>query len=323
MKNIDLFGRIRRTWRCQMRRVYHALWTRVQPQDFFKHPKLVPSLWYGSREGHLPNFEHPVDFNERLMAINYKAYFDEKQRQIRIVGADKFAVRQLVIDKGYGDILNEIYGVYDSFDEIDFDKLPNQFVLKLTNGSGYNYICLDKNQLDKEELKAAFDQWMKEVSNHGLTTGEWHYNLIKSRIIVEKYLSMLGESVSLIDYKFHCINQRVYGEYVCYDRDNTPGAHSVNYDHYDADWNLTDGVPPHFHPTQRPIDKPKHFDEMKKIAEALSEGVEYVRVDMYEIDGKILFGELTYTPMGNYLPYTHERLVDMEQFYESTKVDKK
>lgn len=315
----ELFKKIGRVYRSQMRHVYYALWKHIQPKHFFKYPKFVPSLWYGSRAGRLPNFEHPVDFNERLMAINYQAYFNEEQRQIRIVGADKYAVRQMLIDKGYGDILNEIYGVYDSFDEIDFEKLPNRFVLKLTNGSGYNYICLDKDHLDKAKLKMEFDQWMLEVKNHGLTTGEWHYNLMKTRIIAEKYLRMLGESVSLIDYKFHVINQHVYGEYVCYDRDNTPGGHSVNYDHYDAEWNLTDGVPQQFHPKQRLIAKPKHFEEMKTIAEALSDGVEYVRVDMYEIDEKILFGELTYTPMGNYLPYTHDRLVDMEQFYEATK----
>lgn len=317
---IQKLGRVCRT---RMRRVYNAIWHLIPEKMYRKHIKLASSLWYGSREGHLPNFKHPVDFNERLMVINYNAYFNEEQRQIRKVGADKYAVRQLVKDKGYGDILNEIYGVYGSFDEIDFDKLPDQFVLKLTNGSGYNYICLDKSKLDKTKLRNDFERWQRGVNEEGFDTGEWHYSQIDAKIIAEKYLSMLGESVSLVDYKFHCINQRVYGEYVCYDRDNTPGAHSVNYDHYDADWNLTDGVPPQFHLTQRPIAKPKRFEEMKKIAEALSEGVEYVRVDLYEIDGKILFGELTYTPMGNYLPYTHERLVDMEQFYEATKVDKK
>lgn len=313
----EFIQKVGRVYRSKKRRFYRNLWKRVQPQDFFKHPKLVPSLWYASCEGELPNLRHPTNFNERLMSINYQAYYNDEQRQIRKIGADKYAVRQLVIDKGYGHILNDIYGVYEKFDDIDFDKLPNQFVLKLTNGSGFNYICLDKSKIDRKKLKADFDQWMSEVSNHGLTTGEWHYHLIKTRIIAEKYLSMLGESISLVDYKFHVINQHVYGEYVCYDR--IPAKNSVNYDHYDADWNLTDGVPPQYHLTQRPIAKPIHFKEMKKIAEGLSEGVEYVRVDLYEIDGKVLFGELTYTPMGNYLPYTHERLVDMEQFYKATK----
>lgn len=306
-----------RVYRARMRRVYNAIWHLVPENIYSTHIKLASSLWYGSREGRLPNFEHPTDFNERLMAINYYAQFDEGQRQIRKTGADKYAVRQFVQDKGYGDILNEIYGVYKSFDEIDFDKLPNQFVLKLTNGSGFNYICLDKSKIDKDKLKSDFDHWMSVVKEEGYMTGEWHYSQIDAKIIAEKYLRMLGESISLVDYKFHVINQHVYGEYVCYDR--IPAKHSVNYDHYDADWNLTDGVPPQYHLTQRPIAKPKHFEEMKKIAEALSEGVEYVRVDLYEIEGKILFGELTYTPMGNYLPYTHERLVDMEQFYKATK----
>lgn len=319
-KKIDIIGRINRTLLCQKRKFYRTIWSHIQAKDFFKYPKMVPALWYASREGRLPNLHNPIDFNERLIAINYNAYFDEEQRNIRILGADKYAVRKLLIDKGYDHILNEIYGVYEKFDDINFDTLPNQFVLKLTNGSGYNYICLDKSKIDKKQLKVDFERWMLEAKYNGLTTGEWHYNLIDTKIIAEKYLSMLGESVSLIDYKFHCINQHVYGEYVCYDRD--PNSGRVNYDHYDADWNLTNGVPPSFHPSQRPITKPLCFDEMKRIAVALSEGVEYVRVDLYEIEGKILFGELTFTPMGNYLPYTQERLIDMEQFYRKTKENK-
>lgn len=317
MRNLDLLGRTQRTIRCQMRKYYNKKWRAVKPQDFYANPERVTALWYAAREGRMPNFAHPTDFNEQLMAINLRAYRNEYQRQLRIVGADKYAVRQYVADKGYADILNECYGVWDSFDEIDFDKLPNQFVLKLTNGSGCNCICKDKSQFDKALWKKQFDEWTAEMDEFGLTTGEWHYSQIKSRIIAEKYLTTLGEDISIIDYKFHCVNHQVYGEYICYDR--IPGTHSVNYDHYDADWNLTDGVMPAFHPTQRPIARPKTFEKMKEIAVALSEDLEYVRVDLYEIDGKILFGELTYTPMGNYLPYTHKQLVDMERFFEKTK----
>ena len=170
--------------------------------------------------------------------------------------------------------------------------------------------------MDIDAVRKDFDLWLTQTDTIGLTTGEWHYVHVKPRIIVEKYLSTLGEDVSVIDYKFHCIHNQVYGEYVCYDR--VLGTHNVNYDHYDADWNLTDGVLPTFHPHQRLIPNPTRFDEMKRIAVALSEGLEYVRVDLYEIEGKIIFGEMTFTPMGNYLPYTHERLVDMEQFFEKT-----
>lgn len=319
MKKLDLIGRVRRTIACQKRHWYRRQWLKLQPQDFYDNPERVTALWYASREGRMPNFKKPTDFNERLMAINLAAYSDDTQRQLRIIGADKYAVREFVKSKGYEDILVECYGVYDNFDEIDFDALPNQFVIKTTNASGQNYICLDKSTLNLPSLRKQFVEWMSQSQDFGLTTGEWHYSLIKPRIIIEKYMSMLGENMSLVDYKFHCIHGHVYGEYVCYDRDNTPGSHTVNYDHYDADWNLTNGVLPEFHPTQRLLPKPKRFEKMKSIAVALSQDFQYVRVDFYNVDGKIYFGEMTFTPMGNYLPYTHERLVDMEKYFESTK----
>lgn len=312
---MDLFGRLTRTIRCKRRNYYYKKWRKVKPSDFYDDPERVTALWYAAREGKMPNFRHPKDFNERLMALNLAAYHDKKQWPVRIQCADKYDVRKYVTEKGFESILNECYGVFDCFDDINFETLPNQFVIKTTTGSGHNYICRDKALIDKAALKERFDKWMKNTT-FGLTTGEWHYALGKPRIIVEKYLSMLGENISLIDYKFHCIHGKVYGEYVCYDR--VPYTHRVNYDHYDAEWNLTDGVIASFHPKQRLIPKPHRFDEMKHIAEVLSQGLEYVRVDLYEIEDKILFGEMTFTPMGNYLPYTHERLVDMEQFFERT-----
>lgn len=318
MRDLDILGRVRRTIICQKRKWYHKQWLKIQPQDFYINPERTTALWYASCEGRMPDFRHPIDFNERLMAINLDAYHDKSQWPIRIIGADKYAVREYVEQKGLSSILNEIYGVYDSIDEIDFDKLPNQFVIKVTHGSGKNYICRDKSKFDVAAFKELSKDWLKQ-NDFGLTTGEWHYNLIKPRVIIEKFLYTPGEDVSLIDYKFHCIHGKVYGEYVCYDRDYQDGAHLVNYDHYDADWNLTDGVRKEFHPHQRLIPKPKNFERMKEIAEILSEGLDYLRVDLYEVGDNIIFGELTFTPMGNYLPYTHERLVDMEKYYEQTK----
>ena len=316
MKKADLLSRLVRAIRCKKRRYYRNQWLKIKPRDFYSNPERVTSLWYASREGRKPNFEHPTDFNERLMSLNLQAYRDENKWPVRIKCTDKYEVRQYVVDKGFGNILNECFGVYDTFDDINFDILPEQFVIKTTNGSGQNYICRDKALMDKDAVKKQFETWMNQTDTFGLTTGEWHYSKIRPRLIVEKYLSMLGENISLIDYKFHCIHNQVYGEYVCYDR--VVNTHQVNYDHYDADWNLTDGVFPTFHPQQRLLPKPKRFEDMKKVAVALSEGLEYVRVDLYEIDNDILFGEMTFTPMGNYLPYTHERLVDMERFFEKT-----
>lgn len=316
MKGLDLIGRIRRTIASKTRAYYRKQWEILQPQDFYNDPERVHRIWYMFREGRRPNFENPTEFNERLMALNLKNYRDDKIRKLIIQCADKYAVREFVEKKGFGDILVECYGVYDKFDDIDFEKLPNQFVMKTTNASGQNYICLDKSKMNKSAVKKQFEEWMRGTNDFGLTTGEWHYSQMKPRIIIEKYLSILGDD-SLVDYKFHCINHQVYGEYVCYDR--VVNTHIVNYDHYDADWNLTDGVLPNFHPTQRLLPKPQNFGKMKDIAVALSSEFEYVRVDMYDIEGKIYFGEMTFTPMGNYLPYRKSLLEDMERFYKTTK----
>ncbi len=314
---LDLIGRIRRTIVSKTRVYYRKQWEKLQPQDFYNDPERVHRIWYMFREGRRPNFKNPTEFNERLMALNLKNYRDDKIRKLIIQCADKFAVREYVEKKGFGDILVECYGVYDKFDDIDFEKLPDQFVMKTTNASGQNYICLDKSKMDIPAVKKQFEEWMGGTKDFGLTTGEWHYSQIKPRIIIEKYMSMLGENMSLVDYKFHCINHQVYGEYVCYDR--IVNTHTVNYDHYDADWNLTDGVYPQFHPTQRLLPKPQNFEKMKEIAVALSSDFDYVRVDLYDIEGKIYFGEMTFTPMGNYLPYRKSRLEDMERFYRETK----
>lgn len=316
---MNIFRKLQRVWRCQFAHIMHCLWCTFKPDMFYKRPLLLNKVWYASVNGYFPNFKHPQDFNAQLIAINLAAYRDEEQRKLRIQCADKYAVRQYVADKGLSEILNECYGVYDSFDEIDFEVLPDQFVLKTTNGSGQNYICKDKSKMDKGALKKIFAEWMAATKDFGLTTGEWHYSQIKPRIIAEKYLSTLGESTSIIDYKFQCIHGKVYGEFVCYDR--IPGmAHHVNFDHYDANWNLTDGIRPEFHKNRRLIDCPKTFAQMKVVAEKLSVAFDYCRVDLYEIDGKIIFGELTFTPAGNMMTYyTQETLIDMQRFYESRK----
>ena len=180
------------------------------PQCYYRAPRIMTALWYAMNVGELPNFRHPKNFNELLMSINLSARKDKTKRELRIQCADKYAVRDYVTQKGFPEILNECYGVYDSFDEIDFAKLPNQFVLKMTTGSGMNFICRDKSQLDLEQLRTKVNSWFAQCKDFGLKTAEWHYVEIKPRLIVEKYLSMLGEDLSLIDYKWHCFNGKVY-----------------------------------------------------------------------------------------------------------------
>lgn len=278
----------------------------------------MASMWYAYNIGELPNFRHPRNLNELWMSINLRARKNREARDLRIRCADKFAVRQYVEEKGFEDILNECYGVYNTFDEIDFDRLPNQFVMKLTTCSGMNFICKDKSKLNIDELRTIVATWFEKCKDFGLKTAEWHYVEIKPRLIVEKYLSELGESLSLIDYKFHCFNGHIYHIETISDRDESRGT--SNCDTYNPQWERTDCVMPQYHTPRRMLPKPKSFEYMTKVAKTLSADFEYVRVDLYEIDGKVMFGELTFTPAGciefDYLPWY---LKDMCRFYYATK----
>lgn len=312
IQRIKAYFRLKKQW------VYRNIYRRLSPQSFYRFPKLMASLWYAYNMGVLPNLKYPKNVNELWMSINLKAMKSPKDRALRIKCADKYAVRQYVIDKGYGDTLNECYGVYDSFDEIDFDSLPNQFVLKMTTACGMNFICKDKSQLDIDKLRDIVDTWYNNLKDYGLKTAEWHYVEIKPRLIVEKYLSMLGESLSLVDYKFHCFNGKIYHVETICDRDVV--KKTTNCDAYTINWELKECVLPQYHINRRILPKPLQFDYMKQIAEDLSADFEYVRVDLYEIDGNVLFGELTFTPVGCIeYDYYMEELEEMCRFYYATK----
>ncbi len=294
---IGITGRIKRAVRSQTRHLSSWILARMRPDSFYDYPKGVTILWYLSRIGVFPHLRHPRNFNEQLLSINLHAYGDEKDRAVRIRCADKYEVRSYVEERGLGTILNVCYGVYESAEDIDFDKLPMQFVLKLTNGCGQNYICKDKTCLDYAALKDMLNGWIADSSHFGLKAAEWHYSAIKPRIIAEKYLSSLGESISLIDYKFHCLHGKVAGILVCYDRD--PESHHANLDYFTPDWVLTEGINPRAHVHRRPIPRPESLDRMLRIAEDLSRGIDYVRVDLFEIDNEPVFSEMTFTPAGN------------------------
>lgn len=306
------FGKLKRTVLCQNRRLFSKVLAQIQPDTYHKHPKMVTAAWYLSRIGTFPHLKHPRDFNEQLLAINLHAYGDENERAIRIRCADKYEVRSYVEERGFGSYLNECYGVFDSAEDIDFDRLPSQFVIKLTNGCGQNYICKDKTHLDCSELRKTVDGWIEGSSRFGFQSAEWHYAAIKPRIVVEKYLSSLGEDISLIDYKFHCFHGKIAGILVCYDRN--PETHRANLDYYSPDWVLTDGIYPHAHKHRRPIDKPESFDTMCRMAEELSRGIDYVRVDLFEVDDRPVFSEMTFTPAGNimtnYKPWLLKSMLD-------------
>jgi hypothetical protein len=260
------------------------------------------------------NFRHPEDLNQALIKLSYENSCNTKMRELIPNCVDKYAVREYIASKGYGDTLNGLIGVYDNVEAIDFDALPNQFVMKMNNASGRNWICLDKSQAKEEwpKMKAQFAEWLKDT-DFGWWTGEWQYALIKPRIVVEKYLEDLG-SGSLIDYKAQVFNGKVLDFFVCYNRDNEihedGKSGSVCYDCYDAEWNRTEDIPMSWHRNRQMVAAPKQLNRMIQMAEDCSKDFPYVRFDMYEIDGKIVFGEMTFTPHGNVMDYyTDEYLV--------------
>lgn len=279
--------------------------------------KTYLAMFYENWVGKRLNFEHPRDFNHQLMKLSLEAYNNPIQHHLRVQCADKFLVREYVKSKGLEDILIPSFGVYDSFDEIDLDKLPNQFVIQTNFGCGHIWICKDKKSADIEKWRKQFNEWMA-IKDFGWRTGEWQYNEIPHKLVITQYLDSLG-AISVNDYKFHCMHGQVYGCLAAYDRiPNTD--HDVQFDHYDINWELTDGIRPGWHPKQREIPKPKCYERMMEVCRILSKDFPYVRVDLYEVDGKVLIGELTLTPQGNVLSYyTEETLVDMLKFYESTK----
>ena len=312
--NLDLLGRIRRTIECKRRhRCAHDMLT-GNPLRFYNNPEKYLSMVYASCYGRYPNYKQPEDMNQQLMVLSLDAFRDPVQHQLRVQCADKYLVREYVKSKGLEDILIPDYGVYDSFDEIDFGKLPNQFVIQSNFGCGHIWICKDKQSEDIEKWHKQFDKWMA-MEHFGLQTGEWQYAEMPHKLVITKYLDSLG-AISVNDYKFHCFYGQVYGCFAAYDRVVT-AEHSVQFDHYDIDWKLTDGIRPAWHPNRREIPKPKHYQLMLEISQILSKDFPYCRVDLYEADDKVYFGELTFTPQANLLNYyTDETLVDMLRSYK-------
>lgn len=272
--------------------------------------KTYLAMFYESWMGKRMSYRHPKDLNQALINLSWQNSHNPEIAQFISKCTDKYAVREYIESKGYGDTLNELYGVYDNVDNIDFGALPSQFVIKMNNASGRNYICRDKSKCNWTEVKAQFAEWLTD-HDYAWWTGEWQYQYIEPKIVIEKYLEDLGDT-SLIDYKAQVINGKVLDFFVCYNRDNSlvvDGDREVCYDCYDADWNRTENISMRWHRDRKWIERPKQLKRIIQMAEDCCKGITYCRFDVYEIDGKIVFGEMTFTPHGNVLNfYTDEYL---------------
>lgn len=232
------------------------------------------------------NLKHPRRFSEKVQWVKL---YERSQDMVTIT--DKYEVRDYIKGKGYESLLNECYGVYNSPSEIDFDKLPNRFVIKDTLGSGSVSVIVvkDKNSLDLRDAYKTMNRWVSK-RNRLLDDGrEWAYRAGKKhRIIIEKFLSQ--EKEDLVDYKFFCSN----GEpiVIAHDKDRFSN-HKRTF--FDINWNKIN-VEDADYPSADNVDKPANLQKMIEIASDLSKGFSLLRVDFYNIDGRIIFGELTCYP---------------------------
>ncbi len=208
---------------------------------------------------------------------------------------DKWAVRDYVASKGLSDILIPVYGTaVERAQDVDFDRLPERFVLKATHGCRMNYICTDKTRLDLAQCRKTMDRWLR--TTYGTYSMEPHYRTIPHRVYCETFLAPPED---LVDYKIHCIHGTPTFILACSQRGGAAGqASSVAMRLYDPQWKPIDGLRSfggHV-PGSGLIPRPERLSQMLEVAKTLSADFDFVRVDLYQVDGKVYFGELTFTP---------------------------
>ena len=248
------------------------------------------------------NLQDPKTFNEKLQWLKL---YDRNPEYTQMV--DKFEAKKYVaniIGKKY---IIPTLGLWDKFEDIDFTKLPNKFVLKPTHASGNIFICKNKDEIDYKKLKKTVQKWLKR--NYYLVHREWPYKNVKPRIIAEEYMEdQIGE---LIDYKVYAFNGQCDYVMVCFDRIKG----KTKFIYYDRKWNIKkefskDGIK--YGDTIK-IEKPKNLDKMFEFAEILSKNIPFVRVDFYESNGNLYLGELTFYPSAG---FDNTRTKDCQEYLD-------
>lgn len=262
----------------------------------FVPDKTMIQLQYRIKMNRKPNLENPQRYTEKLQW--YKLYYRDP---LMAQCVDKYKVREYVAKQGYGNILNELYGVYDDPAKINFSALPTQFVLKDTLGGGGNsvIICKDKSTLDIPSAVATMKRWLAPMQ--GKHPGrEWVYDKGENRIVVERYIPSDPETGGLIDYKFFCFNGKVAYVYGIADRKVgqkaglgifTPEFELLPYTRLDEK------------PLERTLCKPDNYADLLFCAEKLAEPFPHARIDLYDQNGRILFGEITFFDGSGYMKF--------------------
>lgn len=254
--------------------------------------------WYYNKTKKILNLQNPQTYNEK---IQWSKLYDSTP--IKTALADKYLVRNWVTEKIGDKYLIPLLGVYNSFEEINFDELPNQFVIKCNHGCAYNIIVKDKSKLDLKNTKSKLDKWMNE--NFAFRNGcELHYRDIKHKIIIEKFIENKNSGGDLYDYKFWCFDGKV--KYIQFLSERNLDGLKMAF--YDKNWEKQHFV--YNHPLDhKNIEKPYNLDEMIELAEKLADGFNHVRVDFYRLDdGTIYFGEMTFTSASGICKWNDEKI---------------
>lgn len=264
---------------------YYTQYNYLSDLDEMEYPNEIKKM-YERSTGKKLDYSSVISFNEKIQWL--RAY---DMPSIATTLSDKFEARNWVKKRVGSKYLTPIYGVWHNFDDINFDELPNSFVLKCNHGCGYNIIVKDKKKLDIFAAKEIIDKWMK--TNYAFEFLETQYKDIIPQIICEQYIET--QDGTLFDYKFHCFNGNPEYVYIVRGRDTC----KVKERSYNMNWEPQEFVYNGNELDDVILDCPGNFSEMLNVAKKLCEGFKYVRVDLYRLNnGDIRFGEMTFTPSG-------------------------
>lgn len=275
--------------------VYHWLANVNFWLQFHLNPQGLISDKFYRKMGYKIDWKHPKDINEK---INWMKFNYDTSEWSRL--ADKYLVREYVKERVGEHILTKLYGVWDKAEDIDFNKLPNRFVLKTNHAYNTVLPVSDKSEINVNETRKTLNKWLK--IRFGYKTIEPHYLRIRPLIIAEEYLENDTEfSSSIVDYKVWCFSGSPFCIYVCTDR-TLGGAHARYF--FDTEWNaLHNAMSKEISQEQLSIPRPKELSTLLAYAQKLAQGHPQVRVDFYIVKGKVYFGEMTFTGKNGFMDF--------------------
>jgi len=284
-----------------IRRVYRSWRAFFRTMLSTAAPTLATKIRVKKELGYTPDLKNPKTLNEKMQWLKLNTYYNNPTVT---KCADKYAVREFVCEKlGNEDTLVKLYGVWKNPDEIDWDALPGEFVLKSNHSSGNNIICRDKKKLDKADAVAKMKRWLKKDGS--LAMAEYSYRDIPRKIIAEEFIRT-EDNLPPKDYKFFC----EYGEpkliFVASERYND----NTKFDYFTPEWEWIPVQNCHLNAAAPPA-KPEKYEEMLEVARKLAKEFPLVRVDLYYESSKIIFGELTFLHFGGvhgFTPVEYDRI---------------